>query len=459
MLNDKKKVGKQMFFIGFKKLYILFINIKTHKYIIFVAYVIVIIYYLLVKINNYLGKETIIKKIKNKIEELNKNDNASKTSAGFIYQDLVFIKKLLYLEDDGTKITHELFDDIAVIKENQLELVQVKHSINEDNLTDRSSDLWKTLSKWSKIILRGVNDRIEFVFYTNKSPSSRSNKLLTELISNNKNYINIQTLINTLYSDLEEKEKEKKTTESENPIFKYVNDIYSLSKEEQESLFSKLSLVLSENIIIEDIKKRIRYFGIEKDSEIDSIYNELLGIVTTERFRLAKEGNEFIVDFNYFRKKLKFDLLIGLARVEDIDFDKYYGFENEYNEDYTENIFYKQLKDIDIEDSKINNYAKERAKTSIFMKELELLPSQIEVISKKICDEWKIIHEDEYDEKYSDECHHKEKARVCFKETKKANILYQKQNLPRGLVEGKVVDLSNNPSIGWRLDWKDKYIE
>ena len=50
---------------------------------------------------------------------------------------------------------------------------------------------------------------------------------------------------------------------------------------------------------------------------------------------------EFIIDYNYFRKDLKFDRILKLARVEEINFDEYYNYrdKNKYNEDYTNKIF------------------------------------------------------------------------------------------------------------------------
>ena len=109
-----------------------------------------------------------------------------------------------------------------------------------------------------------------------------------------------------------------------------------------------------------------------------------MGIVTDKRYSLAREGKDFLINYEYFRKDLKFDSLLNLARYEEIDFDKYYDFKNEYNEDYHGKTFYKQLKDIDVQDSLIQEYARERAKASSFFKELDLVSSEEEVINKKV---------------------------------------------------------------------------
>lgn len=387
---------------------------------------------------------------------MNKNDNANKTSTGFIYQDLVFIKKLLYLEDDGTKITHELFDDVSVIKKNSLELVQVKHSINDDiSLTDRSFDLWKTLSKWSKILIKDNCDSLEFIFYTNKKLSKTSNKILSELKKVEKNYLLIQKYINEVFEDLDEKEKAKGSNTKENPIFKYVKEIKSLDLNKQKILFSKLSIILSENKIVDDIKKKIEFFGIEKDY-IDMTYEQLLGIITQHRYKLAKENKDFIVDYEYFRNELKFNRLLKTGKFTPLKFDKYFIFDNYYDEDFSEEIFYKQLVDINIPNDEINDYANERARTSAFFeKELQILPSEEKIIDSMIKEEWEEHHTKLYKGKEASN----KKAHKCLDKTQNSYISFESNKLPKKLVKGKMIDLSNKPVIGWKKNWKELYYE
>lgn len=114
------------------------------------------------------SNQKYVASISSAILKLNEHDHANKTSAGFIYQDLVLIKKLLYLENDGTTISYEVLDDIHIIKENSTTLVQVKHSVNDTPLTERSSDFWKTINKWAKIIEALNDEKLKFVFYTNR---------------------------------------------------------------------------------------------------------------------------------------------------------------------------------------------------------------------------------------------------------------------------------------------------
>lgn len=392
------------------------------------------------------------------IKQLNENDIANKTSAGFIYQDLVLIKKLLNLENNSTKIGYEILDDIHVLTENGLELIQIKHSVNDDNLSESSSDFWKTIDKWAKIIKSTNSSNLKFIFYTNRKISINSD-LFNALKKEIKDYKNIKIIINDLFIKLDKKEDIKMKGQSINPIYKYVKNINELEDKNKELLFEKLMFITSEKQIIDEIKEKIKYFGIDKPQDIDNIYEQLLGIITDKRYELAKKDSDFLIDYNYFRNNLKFNQLLKISKIEPIDFDKYYSFENKYDEDIYQKIFYKQLVDIDVTDKDINDYARERAKASSFFDELNLLKNEENIINQKIIEEWEEIHIGIYEENIINENIHKNKAKECLKETKKSNITYKSSDLPKSLIKGKLIDLSDKPIIGWRKDWKEKYYE
>ncbi|MEI7177821.1 hypothetical protein WCT65_02000 [Pectobacterium carotovorum] len=100
---------------------------------------------------------------------------ADKTSLGFEFQDFVYIEKLIELRP-GQTLGLELHDDIHVetigedssIKD--LLLIQVKHSVNPGNITERDIDLWKTLHNWLKLVPNLPSCRtLTFQLYTNKN--------------------------------------------------------------------------------------------------------------------------------------------------------------------------------------------------------------------------------------------------------------------------------------------------
>ncbi|WP_310441237.1 hypothetical protein [Sulfurimonas sp.] len=400
----------------------------------------------------------IIGDVSASILELNKHDKANKTSAGFIYQDLVLMDKLLYLENDLTEIGYEILDDIHILKKNGLELIQVKNSVNDTILGEGSGDFWKTISKWAKVVQNTNPSSLKFIFYTNRK-ISMSSILFSELLKETKNYQEIKASIDVLFNKLNNKENAKKKGKAENPIFKYVKEIYELDDNNKNALFERLIFETSEVQIVDKIKDRIKFFGIKRQEDINCIYENLLGIITDKRYHLARDNKAFLINYHYFRKNLKFDQLLNLIKFEEIDFDKYYSFKNEYNEEYRDKIFYKQLIDIDIQDDMIKKYVREKARMTSFFNEVDLVESEVRIINNKIIEEWEDIHDDAYDEIIEDEVHHKLKAKECLKNTKNAKITYKNSSLPQGLIKGKMIDLSNIPVIGWRKNWKEKYSE
>lgn len=102
---------------------------------------------------------------------------------GFTYQFYCFLFHLLRMER-GETVSFEKLDDAAIEKGNLITLYQAKHSVQVDAsgetkaLTDRSSDLWKAIDVWRKLIIGKVErtddeqkayiDRHQFCFVSNK---------------------------------------------------------------------------------------------------------------------------------------------------------------------------------------------------------------------------------------------------------------------------------------------------
>jgi len=85
--------------------------------------------------------------------------DASASALGYIYQVryalLLALQKIGQVNDpDDCFISIEKLDDIA-FEENgdPVELLQAKYHGSPGNLTDRSSDLWKTIRIWSEMIM------------------------------------------------------------------------------------------------------------------------------------------------------------------------------------------------------------------------------------------------------------------------------------------------------------------
>jgi hypothetical protein len=77
---------------------------------------------------------------------------------GFVYQFYYFLYLLLRIEE-GEEVSFEKLDDAAVESGESISLVQVKHTVKVSvagemaDLTNRSTDLWKAVDVWRKLIV------------------------------------------------------------------------------------------------------------------------------------------------------------------------------------------------------------------------------------------------------------------------------------------------------------------
>ena len=91
-------------------------------------------------------------------EYVGKSHEASASATGYLFQCRYALLAGLRatLDSPQLEISIEKFDDIAFEADgNAIELIQTKHHIaNRGNLTDGSTDLWKTLLIWSKLVAK-----------------------------------------------------------------------------------------------------------------------------------------------------------------------------------------------------------------------------------------------------------------------------------------------------------------
>ena len=78
------------------------------------------------------------------------NHQATEQMLGYLYQVRYALALLLENSDPNCQISIEKFDDVAFGKDSEpIQLIQLKHHIKKQgNLTDNSTDLWRTLKVW-----------------------------------------------------------------------------------------------------------------------------------------------------------------------------------------------------------------------------------------------------------------------------------------------------------------------
>jgi hypothetical protein len=100
---------------------------------------------------------------------------------GFVYQIYYFLSRLLTIQD-GETVSLEKIDDVGSETGEKRTYFQLKHSINSKpsavkRMTERDTDLWKTLNMWVSIVKKQGDEAAqrlwiansEFVLISNKS--------------------------------------------------------------------------------------------------------------------------------------------------------------------------------------------------------------------------------------------------------------------------------------------------
>ncbi|EPL5426452.1 hypothetical protein LLI34_004018, partial [Acinetobacter baumannii] len=135
---------------------------------------------------------------------------ADKQSLGFEFQDFVYIEKLIELKPTQS-LGLEVYDDIHVTTNDEngdtkeLLLIQVKHSIDASNISDRDIDIWKTFYNWLKLVPELPDHlQLKFQLYTNKKLNSQ--EFVSLLKYPTKNIKEILNFINQTNKEISEAE-------------------------------------------------------------------------------------------------------------------------------------------------------------------------------------------------------------------------------------------------------------
>ncbi|MGR2919441.1 hypothetical protein [Acinetobacter sp. 1125_18A] len=395
---------------------------------------------------------------------------ADKKSLGFEFQDFVYIEKLIELTQ-GQTLCLELYDDIHVetiadgcVKE--LLLIQVKHSIDSGNITDRDIDLWKTIDNWLKLIPElPVDSTLRFQLYTNKTLNNQI--FVSMLKAPRQNILAILDYIREIDSKIFEAESKKEPKDSVNPIAKYVKAIAETSDEELKFLFDRFEFHSDNSSITARISAALLQLAIPAAC-LDEARKHVIGAFKESKFSKIIKGEKVVITFDDFRVDMGFDRIIRSARADPIEFDRfvdlYYNYQRPDKLSFTHSKFYEQLQDIGIDNDEIVDRGIEMILAEQFMSSLQEAGSfsvseNLRLENKAVTD-WQLLHRQLHRRtNQDDENEHLRVSLDCYDKTMISPLKVSDVELPKNLSCGTYIKLSNLPRIGWRRDWKGKFEE
>lgn len=402
--------------------------------------------------------------------KINYEHTAGPQLIGFDYQFYYFMYLILDL-NQGEKIGFEVLDDIHIeLANGSIELLQTKHTIQKNpkgeivNLTERDSDLWKTINNWI-LFFKDSADKDE---YLNKTVF----KLVTNKSINNNNFFeNIIKLqrkeikIN-VFSDYI---KHLHVNTDSVDIKTQIESLKKLDNKTKSKFINQIQIISEPENIINLVKKRIRKL-IVKEERVDDVYNSLVSNMQLDKFLTIIDRKKFEISFEDYSRRY--------GNCFDYAYEKTVLPKRELNlifpKDLKSQTFIKQLIDIgetfESDSDEILRYTTAMLKTFNSLNDWkengEILSTQIIAFDEDAIFIWNRIFKDRYrdykvkinsGEILHDEILIKQIAIQCMSEVRKEKLKLKNDELNEELSNGQFYILSNEPRIGWHIDWEKKY--
>lgn len=407
---------------------------------------------------------------------------AETKSIGFDYQYYYFLYKMIQLKS-GQSIGYEVKDDVHIETENGKEiLIQLKHSIYEKaNLSEKDSDLWKTISNWIKIINDKTQNRLNkneqlnymnntnFLLVTNKSSTSTNTffQLIEDFNRGNKSLSDVVNHLKTISTP--------KPGKKPSQVDDYITLLISQPNDWLELFLSKVNFLMSKDSLIDAIKTKIKEKNV-LESRLDDVYTSIDSNLRTLMFETVKNRKKITIPFDlYYKKFTKYYELGGRGRKLLIRFK---DSSNSVPHNPSEYLSIKQLVEseiisdcdydyidqlIQIFSDKLFMYNNEQK----WLQSSEITNDELKEFNKSTIRKWKRVF-DKIHASLKQELRKKSLADFdnnklnalaleCYHDVLNIQLTLDETDLDVELSNGKFYLLSEQPVIGWTFDWEERY--
>lgn len=373
---------------------------------------------------------------------------------GYLYQvRYALLDALRRVKDDVRfSVSIETLDDIVFESDGQpLELLQAKHHSKPANLTDTSTDLWKTIRIWVGQYKTRVNSR----YYLVTTAIAKDGSVAFYLRGGENG--DITRAISGL--DAVAQTSTNKTNADGYKAY------LSLTSKEKEDLFSRI-LILDATPKILDLDKEFRreVFHAVEIKYLDSFIARLEGWWYRRAIQHLSKDNqkpilveEIIAEETTLREQFKQDNLV-------IDEDILLATVDESG--YQNRVFVQQLKLINVKDRRIffaiKDYFRAFEQRSRWIREELLQVGELDLYETRLAEEWEIRFEQLRDQ-LGDETADQEMCRLAkelysWVETGPLQPIRPQVNEP-SMARGSYHILSDNLVVGWHPEFKRRLVE
>ncbi len=372
---------------------------------------------------------------------------------GYLYQvRYALLDSLRRVKDDVRfTVSIETLDDIVFETAGQpIELLQAKHHSKPANLTDTSSDLWKTIRIW----VEQYKTKLGFRFYLVTTSNAVVGSAAYYLRDQNRDVSKAISYLDAV----------SQSSTNKGNLAGY--DAYrSLGSQEKEDLISRVT-VLDATPTILDLEKELRreVFHAVDIKYLDSFIVRLEGWWYRRALQHLKRDNqkpilaeEIIAEEANLREQFKQDNLVVDEDILSATIDE---------SDYQNKLFVQQLKLINVKDRRIfiaiKDYYRAFEQRSRWVREELLQVGEIDRYESRLIEEWEIRFEQIRDQ-IGDETAEKEKQRLAQElydwiETGNLRQIRPQVNEP-SMARGSYHILSDNQVVGWHPEFRQRLMQ
>lgn len=383
------------------------------------------------------------------------NHDASQQGLGYIYQSQCALYLLLDSEDSDVNICIEKFDDISFHKEKDPYLqLQVKNHSSVGEITDTSTDFWRTIKAWIDNILFNPNliQNTHFCIITTNTIAKDS---IIEKIQN-------QTDIDNIYSSLVAIAQNGKNNckSDSSSTYKRYDSFLNTSPDIMKKLIQSMKIQPAfpgPTAINEKIFNKLQLFTSKQTIQI--VYDRLLGWWYRKIIECLSSIDPVLISYDELRREIC--NITSELRDDNLPIDVTDKEIECIEKTEDVNILTKQLKIINSKQARINNalknYYKTYAQRSKWIRENLVTPEEIDQYDQRLIDEWDFQFSEStngIDENSTD----KDKINAgnkIFTELMNQDNPIRKNFTDKTISRGSFNGLANEKTIGWHPDYLD----
>lgn len=381
--------------------------------------------------------------------------SAKEPALGYYYQ---IIRGLVLLLEEtrmaSPSLSFECLDDIAIEDAGNVELYQAKLHITPTQMTDRSSDFWKTIRVWSKGIKDGIFNPTTTIFTLITTASVPEDSFLHLFLSGKEEDKNkILTAMETI------------ATETSNETNKPGYDAFlELTEEEKKELINNIH-INDANVSISDTMAQLKY-RLElsaSSSALDSLINSVMGWWFLNAVDMLQSDTKQIISKasvnNYIqscRDQIRADALPD-EFYEKVEID------DAALEESRDKTFVRQLSLVDAtkreKKAAISDYKRAYGQRSKWLRDGRVAQSEYDTFDANLQEGWQSRFELMQDET---ECQGFEERKMAGHSFYRMNYVNPQYQLPLFrnraslyITKGSYQILSNDKTIGWHPDYKE----